>query len=53
MPYFWYELYLKQQKPTKMDFFNIQSANFLGGQNVHNLIKLSLVGFIAYKLYKK
>lgn len=36
-----------------MDFLNIKSANFLGGQNVHNVIKIALAGFIAYKLYKK
>lgn len=36
-----------------MDFLNIKSANFLGGTNVHNVIKLALAGFIAYKLYKK
>ena len=36
-----------------MDFLNINSANFLGGQNVHSLIKLFLVGAIAYKLMKK
>lgn len=36
-----------------MDFLNIQSANFLGGQNVHSLIKLTLVVAIAYKLMKK
>jgi hypothetical protein len=42
-----------QTKTTNMDFLNIKSANFLGGQNVHNVIKIALAGFIAYKLYKK
>ena len=32
--------------------FDITSANFLGGTNVHNLIKLGLAGFIVYKLVK-
>lgn len=41
------------QNKQKMDFLNIKSANFLGGSNVHNVIKIALAGFIAYKLYKK
>lgn len=32
--------------------FDIKSANFLGGTNVHNIIKISLAGFIVYKLVK-
>ena len=28
-----------------MDFLNIKSANFLGGSNVHNVIKIALAGF--------
>jgi hypothetical protein len=36
-----------------MDLLNIQSPNFLGGTNVHNVIKLALAGFIVYKLVKK
>ena len=35
-----------------MDFFNINSTKFLGGQNVHNVIKIALAGFIVYKLVK-
>jgi hypothetical protein len=35
-----------------MDLLNIKSPNFLGGQNVHNVIKLALAGFIVYKLVK-
>ena len=35
-----------------MDFLNIKSPNFLGGSNVHNVIKLALAGFIVYKLSK-
>jgi len=33
-------------------FFDIQSANFLGGTNVHNVIKIGLAGYIVYKLVK-
>lgn len=36
-----------------MDFLNINSTKFLGGSNVHNVIKLALAGFIVYKLAKK
>lgn len=35
-----------------MEFLNIKSPNFLGGQNVHSLLKLALAGFIVYKLVK-
>jgi hypothetical protein len=35
-----------------MDLLNIKSPNFLGGTNVHNVIKLALAGFIVYKLVK-
>lgn len=35
-----------------MDLLNIKSPNFLGGANVHNVIKLALAGFIVYKLVK-
>jgi hypothetical protein len=31
---------------------NIKSSNFLGGQNVHSLIKIGLASFIVYKLVK-
>lgn len=34
-------------------FFNISSPNFLGGQNVHNVAKIALAGFIVYKLVKR
>ena len=40
-------------KTNNMDFFNIQSPNFLGGQNVHSLIKLGLATAIVVKLFKK
>ncbi len=34
--------------------FDIKDPNkFLGGQNVHNLIIIGLLGFITYKLVKK
>lgn len=33
-----------------MDFLNIKSTSFLGGANVHSLIKIALAGFIVYKL---
>ncbi len=35
------------------DLFNIKSSNFLGGQNVHNVIKIALAGFIVFKLVKR
>jgi hypothetical protein len=49
MPYFWLRIIIKN---TKMEFLNIKSPNFLGGSNVHNVIKLALAGFIVYKLAK-
>ena len=36
-----------------MELLNIKSPNFLGGQNVHSLLKLALAGFIVYKLVKQ
>lgn len=36
-----------------MNFFNIKSQDFLGGANVHSLLKLTLASFIVYKLVKK
>ena len=30
--------------------FDIQSPDFLGGQNVHNVIIIGLLAFAAYKL---
>jgi hypothetical protein len=33
--------------------FDINSPNFLGGNNVHNLVQIVLLGAIAYKLFKK
>lgn len=34
--------------------FKIKDPNtFLGGQNVHNLIMIALLTFIAIKVYKK
>lgn len=36
-----------------MDFLDIKSPNFLGGQNVHNVIKIALAGFIVWKLTKR
>lgn len=35
------------------ELFNINSPKFLGGQNVHNVVKIALAGFIVYKLVKK
>ena len=32
--------------------FDIQSPDFLGGNNVHNVIIIGLCAAIAYKLYK-
>jgi hypothetical protein len=31
-------------------FFNINSSKFLGGNNVHNLLIIGLLGFAVYKL---
>jgi hypothetical protein len=34
--------------------FDIKNPNtFLGGQNVHNLIIIGLLGFLVYKAVKK
>ena len=45
--------YLQTKKQTIMgDFFNIQSSSFLGGTNVHNVIKIALASYIVYKLVK-
>jgi len=33
-----------------MDLLNINSPKFLGGQNVHNVALIILLGFAAYKL---
>lgn len=35
-----------------MDFLNLNSPKFLGGPNVHNVIKIALATFIVYKLSK-
>ena len=36
------------------DFFNIKSTTkFLGGQNIHNVVKIALASFIVFKLVKK
>lgn len=32
------------------DFLNLQSPNFLGGSNVHNVLIIALLGFVAYKV---
>lgn len=35
-------------------FFNIKDPNtFLGGQNVHNVIIIGMLGLLVYKCYKK
>ena len=36
-----------------MDLLNINSPKFLGGPNVHNVIKIALASFIVYKLVKR
>ena len=33
-----------------MEFLNINSPKFLGGQNVHNVILIGLLAYAAYKL---
>jgi hypothetical protein len=35
------------------ELFNINSPKFLGGANVHNVIKIALAGFVVYKLAKR
>ncbi len=35
-----------------MELLNINSPKFLGGSNVHNVIKIALAAFIVYKLAK-
>ena len=32
--------------------FDIQSPKFLGGNNVHNVITIGLLGLLVYKAYK-
>jgi hypothetical protein len=32
--------------------FDIKSSNFLGGNNVHNLVAIGLLGLLVYKAYK-
>jgi hypothetical protein len=32
------------------DFLSIKSPNFLGGQNVHNVVIIGLLAFAAWKL---
>tara|TARA_B110000971_G_C19948406_1_gene472158 strand:+ start:608 stop:730 length:123 start_codon:yes stop_codon:yes gene_type:complete len=32
--------------------FDIKSMNFLGGNNVHNVITIGLLGLLVYKAYK-
>jgi hypothetical protein len=34
-------------------FFDIKSANFLGGNNTHNLLIILGVSALLYKAYKK
>jgi hypothetical protein len=33
-----------------MELFNINSPKFLGGTNVHNLLIIGALAFVAYKL---
>jgi hypothetical protein len=37
----------------KSGVLDINSPNFLFGNNVHNLVQIALLGYIAYKIYKK
>jgi hypothetical protein len=34
-------------------FFDIKSANWLGGNNVHNTLIILGVGFLVYKAWNK
>jgi hypothetical protein len=52
--YFCYHTLFKTNKQTNMsELLNINSPKFLGGQNVHNVIKIALAAFVVYKLAKK
>lgn len=33
-------------------FTDIKSPDFLGGNNVHNVITIALLGLLVYKAYK-
>jgi len=35
------------------DLFNIKSANYLGGVNVHNTLALAGIAYLVYKAYSK
>lgn len=35
------------------EFLNIQSPKFLGGANVHNVVKIALAGYVAYQLSRR
>lgn len=35
------------------DFFNINSTNFLGGQNIQNVFIIAGLSVITWKLFKK
>jgi len=34
------------------NMFDIQSDEFLGGNNVHNVIIIGMLGYLVYKSYK-
>jgi hypothetical protein len=44
----WYE-----KLRLRASLSDIKSPDFLGGNNVHHVLQLALLGFIAYKVYKK
>ena len=43
----------KMGKFSMSEFLNINSTSFLGGQNIHNVVKIALASFIVFKLVKK
>jgi len=48
---FVYNITIKQFKMGVS--FDIKSQDFLGGNNVHNILILGLLGALVYKAYKK
>mgnify|MGYP003124919393 FL=1 len=45
---------MNEENGTDSGFLDINDPNkFLGGQNVHNLIIIGLLGFLVYKSVKR
>lgn len=39
-------------KEKRKNMFDIKSDEFLGGNNVHNVIIIGMLGYLVYKSYK-